>query len=250
MNILELIKRPTTGLLLLASAAGGPYFLYETDTGKAARETVGDAWGGASADEVSQTGYAADSPDSLSQAYLNNPLNSAAIESNPLGLVQTPVTHFGEVLRFDITPGWVVGRFPRVTTVLAELNLDGLRVPLVTGSQPSDVAGTLTYYFDRYQRLQRVKLHGVTGDPNRCVAELQRYYQFQQEPALGGGLYMLKWNGQPASVLQVAPAPVIYADAPYSRFNVFLELNQAGLAYGLSEESQQLVAFGRQTNRW
>jgi hypothetical protein len=254
MKLTEIAKRPVTGLILLASAAGGPYVLYETDAGKAARNTLGGAVGASSTPNglgASPTAWGNSPSDSLATSHLNNALNATSQASRgEFHLIPAPVTQLSEVLRFDITPGWVLQRFPRVSTVLAELQLDGLRVPLVTGSTPSDLAGTLTYYFDRYQRLQRVKLHGVTGDPNRCVAELQRYYKFQQEPALGGGLYMLKWNGQPASVLHLAPAPVIYADAPYSRFNVFLELNQAGLAYGLSDEAQQLVRQGRMADRW
>ncbi|MFO0940869.1 MAG: DUF6690 family protein [Pirellulales bacterium] len=43
---------------------------------------------------------------------------------------------------------------------------------------------------------------------------------------------------------------MIYNDSPYGRFNLFLELNQAGLEYGLSMESQRLVEAGRAAQRW
>lgn len=254
----NLIRNPWTGLMLLLGAAGGPYMLYETETGKQAREGASQVFhsdGGTSGGWFSGPAAQAPAASTSSDPYWNltgndpsqNRLNPATSDHR---LEQPPILSLGEVLRFDITPTWVMNRFPRVSTVLAETQLDALRVPLVTGTSPSDLAGTLTYYFDSYKRLQRVSLHGVTGEPTRFVAELQRVYQMQQEPSLGGGLYLLKWNGQAASVLHIAPAPVIYSDAPYSRFNVFLELNQAGLAYGLSREARGLIEAGKQTQRW
>lgn len=249
----NLLKNPLTGLMLLAGAAGGPYMLYETEAGKQARDGASQAFGSGVA-----TGAASNSPTGATSGVAslwnlagNDPRHNALNPATTAhSLDQTPILSLGEVLRFDITPTWVMHRFPRVSTVLADMQLDGLRVPLVTGTSPTDMAGTLTYYFDQYKRLQRVTLHAVTGEPMRFVTELQQVYQMQQEPSLGGGLYLLKWNGQAASVLHIAPAPVIYSDAPYSRFNVFLELNQAGLAYGLGPEAQQLIYAGKQTQRW
>ncbi len=237
------VRSPLTGLLLLASAAGGPYVLYETTAGQQARQMFQS-----DAAPVTPTTHAADPYWGMTGNDPSlNPLNPGTGQH---ALEQPPILSLREVLRFDIAPPWVIGRFPRVSTVLADMQLDGLRVPLVTGTSPADLAGTLTYYFDPYKRLQRVTIHGVTGDPDRFVAELQQLYQMAQEPSLGGGLYLLTWNGRPASVLHIAPAPVIYADSAYSRFNVFLELNQAGLAYGLSDEAQQLINAGKQTRRW
>jgi len=255
--MVNILRNPLTGLALLVGAAGGPYMLYETDAGKQARQgasqvfSSNDSAGGWLTSAESPGATSANGAAPMWNLAGNNPshnqLNPATAQHS---LDQAPILSLAEVLRFDITPTWVMNRFPRVSTVLADMQLDGLRFPLVTGTSPTDLAGTLTYYFDHYKRLQRVTLHGVTGEPTRFVAELQTGYQLQQEPSLGGGLYLLKWNGQPASVLHIAPAPVIYGDAPYSRFNVFLELNQAGLAYGLSPEAQQLIYAGKQTLRW
>ena len=244
----NVIRSPLTGLALLAGAAGGPYMLFETDTGKLAQESASHVF--------SSTSTSSDKPGPGEAAYHwnlagTNPsptaLNPSTAEHH---LEQPPVPNLSEVLRFDITPTWVMNRFPRVSTVLADMQLDGLRVPLVTGIAPTDLAGTLTYYFDHNQRLQRVTIHSVTGDPTRFVSELQSAYRFQQEPSLGGGLYLLKWNNQPTCILHVTPAPVIYSDAPYSRFSLFLEVNQPGIAYGLSKEAQLLISTGKETNRW
>ncbi len=75
-----------------------------------------------------------------------------------------PVRDLRDVIRFDINPAWVMQNFGRVTTVLADVKLDGLRVPLVTGTAPTDLAGTITYYFDNQQTLRRINLQGLTGN--------------------------------------------------------------------------------------
>ncbi|MCC7338796.1 MAG: hypothetical protein IT422_27195 [Pirellulaceae bacterium] len=246
-------KKPLSGLMLLAGAVGGPYMLFETDVGKQAAGGMSQLVGGSTVAEASSGSYSAGSigSDSAGSPSLTDPsgymMNPASVEHD----MQQPAIHtLQEVLRFDIAPGWVLERFPRVSTVLADTQLDGLRVPLVTGTAPSDIAGTLTYSFDRYKRLQRVVVQGMTGDATRFMSELQQQYQMQQVPSLGGVLYLLSWNGKATSIVHIEPAAVIYADSPYARFKVLIELNQAGLEYGLSREAQQLLDAGKRTQRW
>ena len=243
----EFLRKPITGLLLLAGAAGGPYLLFETEAGKQARSTAQGVFGSGESGTAAQV-----HPGWLTSTTAGPPASENLLNPNPTShnLSQPAIHTLKEVLRFDIDPNWVMARFPRVSTVLADMQLDGLRVPLVTGTQPSDLAGTLTYYFDRYKRLQRVQVHGVCGDPNRFVAEFQQMFHMEQQPSLGGGFYVLKWNGRPTSLLQITPAPVIYADSQYSRYNVFVELNQPGMTYGLSPAATQLIEAGKQTHRW
>jgi len=185
--------------------------------------------------------------------------SAAAPASRPVGalpdgggpsLVGQPVSDLREVLRFDISPQWVTERFSRVTTVLAELQLDGLRVPMVTGTGPDDLAGSISYYFDQTSRLQRVMLHGFTGDPNSVVETMTQHYGLQREPALEAGVYARRWNGMPVHFLRITRAPVVYSDAVHHKFTVFLELNQPDLRYGISAEAQRIVAADRSTGRW
>jgi len=165
-------------------------------------------------------------------------------------LVGKPVDDLREVLRFDISPQWVTERFSRVTTVLAELKLDGLRVPLVTGTGAADLAGSISYYFDHSARLQRVMLHGFTGDPNAVVATMTQHYGLVAEPSLEAGVYSKRWNGMPVHFLRITRAPVVYSDALHHKFTVFLELNQPDLRFGISPESQRIVSSDRNTDRW
>ena len=132
-------------------------------------------------------------------------------------------------MRFDITPDWLTQRFSRVSTVLADTRLEGIRVPIVTGTRADDLAGTLTYYFDRTQRLQRITLHGFTGDPNRLVGTMTQYYGMVREPSLDGGVFTKRWNGEPVHLLRMTRAPIVYVDAIHQKYTVFMELNQPNL---------------------
>jgi hypothetical protein len=260
----SILQKPLTGLLILAGAAGGPFMVFETEIGKQGLQAVSSVshMVSRSSDNTADTrlgfegqigGFESGLIGNIPGAQTGLPFAAEGIDPfRPARATveQTPIVSLSEILRFDITPEWVLGRFPRVSTLLSEMNLDGLRVPLVTGSSPSDLAGTLTYYFDRYKRLQRVTIHASVGDPTRYASELQQAYRLTPEPSLGGYLYVIRWNGTPASILHVTPATVVHSSSPYNRYNLFLELNQAGLAFGLSQEAQQLVDAGRSTNRW
>lgn len=160
------------------------------------------------------------------------------------------VTDLREVLRFDIAPGWLPQRFARVTTVTSNVRMDGLRVPLITGTRTHDIAGSLTYFFDVNKALQRIQLHGMTGDPGQLANLMLQYYHLQVEPSLGGQLLTARWNNRITSMLQIAPAPIIYAGADHSKYILFLELNQPSNQYGLSEEASEILRNSQATQRW
>ena len=247
---MPILNKPMTAALLLAGAAGGPYVLYETDAGQAARNTATQAIGVTpTASAIGATPGTSSSAASSWWGSSSNPSAGAPAQSAPV-LSVTQINSLAEVLRFDIPPAWVMQNFPTVNTGVGDMNLDGLRVPLITGTRPDDLVGTLTYYFDRFQRVQRISLHAVTGDPTRIGNEIQRNYRLQQQPALGGGLYTTTWNGTPTSILHITPATVITAEQQNARFTVFLEINQPGLQYGLSSQAQALIQAGKQMNRW
>lgn len=257
---------------LLAAAAGGPYVASETEWGRSAMSTLrSGSWGGDSAYTVNGASYR----ESADPGYANHAhhevekLRRYAPEryrydvelAKKLGglpaqpeqapqLVGTPVSDLREVMRFDITPQWVISRFARVSTVLSDLQLEGLRVPLVTGIRADDLAGTLTFYFDRADKLQRLTIHGFTGDPQRLVALMTGQYGLEHTPSLEAGVYTKRWNGMPVHFLRLTHAPVVYADAVHQKYTVFLELNQPNLAHGISDEAKRIVNSDRQSGRW
>ena len=185
-------------------------------------------------------------------------LGSGISGSGILGVAQqagmeftnAPVADFREVLRFDITPAWVPLHFSRVSTVLADTHLDGLRVPFVSGTQSTDVAGSLTYYFDPQQSLRRIQLLGTTGDPTVLVNLMLQYYHLQAEQSLGSHLYTSRWNNRVTSLMQLTPAPVIYSQDTHARYQIFLELNQPMADYAITPEAEQLLRSANLTNRW
>lgn len=160
------------------------------------------------------------------------------------------VQDFAAILRFDITPQWVLANWPRVTTVLSEYELEGLRVPVVSGTRLDDVAGSLTYYYDRQQQLQRISLEGHTGDARRLADHVQRYLNLKPEPSLYAGMLLAKWNGVAKSALIIRHAPVIRGDSPHTRFEIRMELNRPDLHYRLSEPMLRELEQGRHSARW
>ncbi len=172
------------------------------------------------------------------------------LQQQPTSIGGGEVHDLREVLRFDITPQWLPQRFSRVTTVLSNVQFDGLRVPLMTGTRPTDLAGTLTYYFDSSQALRRIQLHGLTGDAAQLNQLMVQYYGLKPEQSLGGQLFTTRWNNRVVNVLHISPAPIIYSGADHSKYIVFLELNQAGTDFGLSPDASDLLRNAQAAQRW
>jgi hypothetical protein len=149
------------------------------------------------------------------------------------GLMNVPlegaeVGQFWEVLRFDLTPSFVTERWPRVTTSLYELDLQGFRVPLVTGTNPDDLAGSLTYYFNQQRRLQRITFAGTTGDYRRLLQLLTAHYGFVSRPTNTPNVILFEVpSSEPAaSYLWIRPVDVLRADQPLNRFQLTLVLER------------------------
>lgn len=160
-----------------------------------------------------------------------------------------PVADFGEIFRFDVSPSWVMRRWPRVTSTLAEAGLQGLRVPMVTGTRTDDLAGSLTYYFGPNHQMQRLSFEGYTGDPSRLMALVTQHYQMRPEPTLGAGMYVARWNSVPTSVLRLSLAPVISHSSPHAHMHVMMELNRPDRNFGLSPQIQQILQVDRHSQQ-
>ena len=126
-----------------------------------------------------------------------------------------------------MTPEWIMRRWPRVSTGLAQLQLQGYRVPLVTGTAETDLAGSLTYYFNSQQRLEQIAFRGSTGDARNLVGLLSGRYHLTRrltnDPSLA--LYeAVRSDGRPSSALKIQAAAIIKANQPRERFDVQLVL--------------------------
>ncbi len=158
---------------------------------------------------------------------------AAAASAKPVGLDAAtdglPLPTLGEVLRFDVTVEWVMQRWPRVSTGLPNLQLQGYRVPLVTGTTIADLAGSLTYYFNAQQQVERITFRGTTGNPSALITILAGQYRFVRRLTNDPGLVLYETvdaNNHPAGKVTIRSAKVVRADQPYCRFEVDLVIDR------------------------
>ncbi len=141
-----------------------------------------------------------------------------------------PQYDLGQVLRFDVTKEWVYQHWARKTTGLADADLFGVRVPLVTGTSMPDLAGSLSYYFDNAGAAQRIRFHGRTADTSRIVAIAQQYFgmTWQQGLVSGEQLLQAKEGDKVLSELRTRPEAVLWSTSPHDSFVVDFEANRPG----------------------
>lgn len=138
-----------------------------------------------------------------------------------------PLTDLAEVLRFDVTPGWIMHRWSRVSTGMSLPQLQGYRVPLVTGTSESDLAGSLTYYFNPMQQVEQITFEGATGDTRRLVQFVTSRFGLGRKVANDPGIFIYEIpesRGPARSYLKIRPAAVLSVSQPRERFGVELVL--------------------------
>jgi len=157
-------------------------------------------------------------------AHEPTPPPVAAVDSTPM-----PMPRLDEVLRFDVTVEWVMQRWPRVSTGLPHLRLQGYRVPLVTGTSLSDLAGSLTYYFNARQQVERITLRGATGDPRALLQLLVGRHHFTRRLTNDPGLILyeaVNADNKQVGKLSIRSSAVVKADQPYNRFEIDLVMDR------------------------
>src|SRR5262249_51255138 len=122
-------------------------------------------------------------------------------------------------------PQWIASRWPRVTTVAGDdPDQLGMRVVLVTGTQPDDIAGSLTYYFDRHHQMQRITFTGLTRDPRRVLASVVTPYRLKSQPTTDAAHYIGGDPKDPTSEVVVRHMPVLVADLGVANSEVEVDL--------------------------
>ncbi len=151
----------------------------------------------------------------------------------PERIFQT-VGDFREIFRFDIYPNWVKSRWYRVSNTPGQFGMEGMRVPLVTGSQPSDLTGSLPYFFDDRHQVQRISFQGWTGDASRLTQMLVEEYGFKAQKTHNAGLYLKKKNWKNHSLLRLDHIPYATQAEPQKQMFVYLEMNHPKSSLPLS----------------
>ncbi len=146
-----------------------------------------------------------------------------------LALEGSATRELADVLRFNISPGWVTQSWPRVSTGLAHLQMQGYRVPLVTGTGEGDLAGSLTYYFGPHQKLQRISFQGSTGNANKLVKFLTTKCHFTRRITNDAALFLYEVpdaTGRVRSQLAIRSAQVLRSGQPLQRFDISLVIER------------------------
>ena len=138
-----------------------------------------------------------------------------------------PRVAIAEALRLEATVPWVLARWPRVSTALAQIDLQGYRVAWISGTAPDDLAGSLTYYFTEDQKLKQIVFQGSTADARRLVATVAQRFNFKRQQAENPStqLYQVRWNGKAFSEMKIDTAPIVRADHTQPRYRVSLVIN-------------------------
>lgn len=225
-------------LILLGLAIGVPYLLMQNGSGGESRgllDWLGSISKSTATDESTGTGanLAGMAPANLTSS------GAAASQDMP----------FESVFRFDLTPADVTRMWPQVIRVY-EGDSMGFRVALVTGTQPDDLAGSLTYYFGKTNELNRISFLGATGDARRLIRVISAEYQLKEVPTKTAGLYVNGWNSNPKSALRLAYAPRIDSRHQNQQLEVFLELNRSNMRQGLSPQFRQILDHERAAVKW
>jgi hypothetical protein len=229
-------SRSLTIPALLAAAVAAPYAANKAPEWKSKRN--------AGAQPAPATTPAPATPSSLwpAQGLAAHPApNAASMPGVPAMAVAAPVQaplegtptySLAEVFRLDVTKEWVYQRWARKSTALSELDLFGVRVPLVTGTRLHDLAGSLTYFFTPDGRLQRISFRGRTGDTTQIVALLTQQYGFQwQTPtAAGEQLMQIRRGDEILGELRTRPAAVLWSNSSNNSFSVNVELQNPATA--------------------
>lgn len=248
---MSFFQKPLGATLLLGTALGTPYVLFETESGTQLRQAVAPEL--PSQNPSPQNDWGDLGPDSSPKPNVPypqiEPNRQAPQGANWISAVQPPID-LRQVIRFDIPPDFVYQNFPRVSTVLSDLSFDGLRVPLVSGTQAYDVAGSLTYYFDVNKSVRRIQFQGVTGDPGPLTQLMIQHFRLTPQKSLGGQLLTMSWNNRVTSFIHIAPAPVVSAQEPNARFAFFMEINKPADHYGLSAQASQMLMQAQAAQRW
>ncbi len=154
--------------------------------------------------------------------------------------VYQPFANLNEFLRFDVPPNWVKNRWPRVSSFPGEDNLTGMRVALVSGPRPVDIHGSLTYYFDHQQRVQRIGFKGWTGD----ASELASYVEqagFRRRDTNGAALFTRTSWGKTKGALRLDHPAVATRELPNEQLMVLFEITNPNGSFEISQQTQTIL---------
>jgi hypothetical protein len=180
-------------------------------------------------------------PDYGAAQSFSLPGNAVGPDFSAAPMQFSPVMNFGEIFNYQVNSKWLQSRWDRVSNAPEADGLRGQRVALVTGTNSWDLHGSLTYYFDKYQKCRRITFRGWVGDPSRLTDFLQKQHDFKQQPTSWAGFYLAKnWRKTLGGLLMKNPT-VTYVENRVQRVGVLLEMNDAKGSFQLSDDFLTLI---------
>ena len=234
-----MFRRPLMFMSVLAAAIGVPYVALDEQLKSLVMAQLSRFTAAAPAKEGDELAKI----DELLKPAANAPVAVPAVTISA-------TVPLDEALRFDVTPEWVTTRFAQVSSVIGDSDHLGLRVMLVSGTTPTDVAGSLTYYFSQQHQVERITLYGVTGDHSRLAELLVGKFSLRPTQTKELGLYYGGDPNVPTSTLKVAALPVVRPDAPLARAAVTLDLRKGDVARIKPESEQPAKVLPNSYRRW
>ncbi len=186
--------------------------------------TNGNAWGVPASLSASPVAASGTFPGSLPVQPMTQPMTFQ------------PVISFYEILNWDLTPDMIRSRFDRITVLETDYGLQGMRVPLVTGVNLYDLHGSLTWFFDESDTLQRISFRGWTGDATALANILETQFGLSPPKGAGSHLYVARRGRKVTSAALFKFAPVLETRKSNEQIVVAFELNNPAGGYILSQE--------------
>ena len=133
-----------------------------------------------------------------------------------------------EAFRFNVTPAWVISRWPRVSSGMPDEHLHGSARGANYRHARRRRGWIVNDYFVPSQRCAKITFNGTTGDPRRLIALMTERFGFQGftlgEP--GVQRYEIRWNGKAHSEFTIRAASVVRSSSPLERFQVQLAITE------------------------
>jgi len=200
---------------VLIAAVAVPYVLLDENLATSARGQW-DRLLGRADEEEDDLFHSASAPGGAAPYFAASPAGS------------TPTT-IEQVFRFDVTPRWVLARWPQASTVAGEPEQLGMRMAIVTGTKPDDIAGSLTYFFDPHHRVQRVTFTGMTRDPRRLLTAVITPYALKSQPTTDAAHYVAGDPREPTSEVIVGHPSLLDPSSPTPLTEVSVDLSRGDI---------------------
>ena len=154
-----------------------------------------------------------------------------------------------QIINFETTPRDITNRWARISFHVKQNGLHSYRVPVVTGEERDDLAGSLTYLFNEDEELQRIEFLGYTGDASTLINVMKKKFRMTKRPSTLEALYVKSLNKLPVSALRITRPKVVNASTTTHLLEIRFELNKVRLGAILSDSFRQLLAADKSASR-